>query len=376
MIDLEQTIKNAEKNNEEKKLTEEIKNLKNKIKNEAKQRSWFIGEWVLTLFFMIITFFIVGLPSLFEFGWDWSIYASKRFWTNYFMVQTASWFARVWILMLRTRRNEKFDDKYTKSSNEIQGFIDMDAKTPFINYNCRITNKERKIRAWKNKQILTILELSRKISAESIINTIKNIDNIDLEAFEFKSGLITKNKKGKPLKRKIRLIDKNKRTIKELLKTITSEYIETNFDNLKVKYNVESRSVLATGYAPKNENAELGVSYKKHKAKKFFEKTLPTFLFISAIMFLLVPLLGELSKDWNAWYQFITNSFLVFASASMMWLNADEIFTETDLRVLLAREDTLRRFSTNLEPKPVIVKKEPINEEKQDNQDIQIETQA
>lgn len=351
MVELREIVNKEQEKKEKNEIKKTYKELKEQVKKELRDKKFYIGEWVYTIFFMIITFFIVGLPSLFEFGWDWSIYESQEFWINYLTVQVASWFTRVWVLALKTRRNKELNTNYTKSSDTIQHLIDKDSETPFIDYNCMITNRERKIRVWKNKQILKILKVAKKGNVGGVLHTINNIENINIEEFLIKNDIRTHIKNKIRLKWKLWRLNKHQTKIRKLLKTITNEYINTNFDNLKVKYNKESRAVLTVGYAPKKEKEELGVSYKKHKGRKFLNETIPAFMMTSSIMFLIVPLVGQANYDsWNAWYKFITNCFIVFSSSIMMYWKADDIFKETDLRVLLARENTLKRFSNRLEP--------------------------
>ena len=347
---LKKIVEKQKKEEEQKNLVRQFEELKGKIKKEIKTRSWFIGEWLITIFFMILTFFIIGLPSLFKLGWDWSIYASEEFWIRYLTVQVAAWFSRVWILAVKTRRNKHLNPTWLNATESIQTFIDKDKKEPFINYNCDLTNRERKIRVFRNKQKLKILKLSIKYKVDNITNHLSSLSHITFKPFELKTSINTQKRNKKPKKRLLKRLKKVEYKMNALLKTLTIEYINANYDNLKVKYNRVSRSILTSGYSPKEEQNEQGYTYKTKSVKEFFNATLPTFLFMSAIMFLLVPLIGELSNDWNSWFTFITNVFLVFVSMGTMWLSADELFEKTNLRVLLERDDTLRAFSKKPQP--------------------------
>ena len=354
--DLNEILEKQIKYENEKNILNKYNEIKQDVIKEIKSRQKFIGEWLITIAFMLITLVIIGLPTLFTMGWDWSIYASSSFWINYFTVQFASWFSRVWILLVKTRQNKMLNVLWIKTGSSIQKYVEQDTNAPFINYNCEITNRERKIRVYKNKQKLKVLKLSMKYKIENILNTLENTLHSFTEPFKIKSGIITHKENKRVSKRLKRRLEKVEYRINQILQTLSDDYIKTNLDNIKVKYNKVSRTILTNGYAPSGDINEIGYSYKKKTTENFLQATLPMFLFVSAIMFLIVPLLGDMNKDWNSWYKFITNMFLVIASAGTMWYSADEIFNKTELRVLIERDDTLREFSKNPQPQ---IKVEP-----------------
>lgn len=354
--DLNAILEKQRKDENEKNILKKYNEIKQDVLDEFKSRQKFIGEWLITIAFMLITLVVIGLPTLFTMGWDWSIYASSEFWINYFTVQFASWFTRIWILMVKTRQNKMLNVSWLKTDKSIQDYVEQDISVPFINYNCEITNRKRKIRVYKNKQKLKILKLSIKYKIENILNTLENTSHSFTEPFKIKSGIITHNENKNVPKRLKKRLAKVEYRINQILQTLSEDYIKTNFDNIKVKYNKVSRTVLTNGYAPSGDINEIGYSYKKKTTENFLQATLPMFLFVSAIMFLIVPLLGDMNKDWNSWYKFITNVFLVLISAGTMYYTADELFNKTELRVLIERDDTLREFSKNPQPQ---IKVEP-----------------
>ena len=363
---LETIIKEQEQKEQKQEISKKYNELREKIRNEMKRSSRNVGQILITISFMLLTLVIVGLPTLFTMGWDWSIYASEEFWVNYLTVQLASWFTRVWILTIKNNRNKIQNSIWLKTTDSIQEFLEKDKVEPFINYNCEITNKNRKIRAYRNVKKMEILKLSMKYQVENILNRLERHTTVAKDPFKLKSSIIThkENKNENKLElfiyaRRKKKLKKVEAKINKLLELISDEYINSNLDNLKVKYNKESRSVLTTGFAPKSENAELGYSYKEKSLKEFLSATMPMFLFVSAIMFLIVPLLGDINNDWNSWYRFITNVFLVVVSAGTMWYTADDLFVKTKLRVLTERDDTLRTFSKNPQPQEVIVVEQP-----------------
>ena len=70
MVELREIVNKEQEKKEKTEIKKTYKELKEQVKKELRDKKFYIGEWVYTIFFMIITFFIVGLPSLFEFGWD------------------------------------------------------------------------------------------------------------------------------------------------------------------------------------------------------------------------------------------------------------------------------------------------------------------
>lgn len=363
---LETMVKEQEQQQKQKEVSKRYNELRENLRKELKRSSRNVGQILITISFMLLTLIIVGLPTLFTMGWDWSIYASKTFWLNYFTVQLASWFTRVWILTIKNDKNKLENSMWLKTTDSIQEFVEKDKVEPFINYNCEITNKNRKIRVYRNIKKMKILKLSMKYKVENILNRLERHTTTSVEPFKLKSSIITHNEIKKPNKAQLLIYAFRKKKLKKvevkinkLLELISDVYINSNLDNLKVKYNKESRSVLTTGFAPKSENAELGYSYKERSLKEFLSATMPMFLFVSAIMFLIVPLLGDINNDWNSWYKFITNVFLVVVSAGTMWYTADDLFVKTKLRVLVERDDTLRTFSKNPQPQEVVIVEQP-----------------
>lgn len=335
-------------------LVKRINETKKEILEQTKQNINVIWEVILTLIFALFTLVILGLTSLFDQGWDWKRFQSAEFWQNYFLIQSATWFSRVWILVIKNKINSRKNTEYIKSKNNIQTYIDKDFAKPFINENVTVADKNRKIRAWKNKQKLKILKISKKHRVENILNAIDLPLNLDEEAFLIKTRIKTQPNKENPLFvikwfywfRK-RHVEKVQYKLNALLRTIQDDYISKNLDNLKVKYNKITRSTVTSGHTPKRDRNDLGYSFKENTVSAFLNATLPTFLLVSVFMFLILPLTGQMNKDADSWYRFTINVFLVFISAGMMWYTADELFVRTKLRVIREREDTLKTFYNN-----------------------------
>ena len=69
------------------------------------------------------------------------------------------------------------------------------------------------------------------------------------------------------------------------------------------------------------------------------------FIFVSFIMFLIVPLFGSgLSKDLNAWGMFLTKVALVASSIFMVWIPIQENFKATEVKASGERSGTLNKY--------------------------------
>jgi hypothetical protein len=132
--------------------------------------------------------------------------------------------------------------------------------------------------------------------------------------------------------------------IDRLFELLTTEWIETNLDTIKIKYSKVSKSILVNGFTP-NQTVNDEANYKTESAKVFLSSTMPMFIFVSFIMFLIVPLFGSgLSKDLNAWGMFLTKVALVASSIFMVWINSRKLFRATEVKASGERSSTLNKY--------------------------------
>ena len=85
--------------------------------------------------------------------------------------------------------------------------------------------------------------------------------------------------------------------------------------------------------------------YKNNGAKAFINSTIPAFLFVSAFMFLIVPLTGDIDNSADAWFKFLTNFMLVLGSGGVMWYNSSDLFKKTSRKALSERVGTLNNYA-------------------------------
>ena len=145
------------------------------------------------------------------------------------------------------------------------------------------------------------------------------------------------------LRKKVKIRKINQK-INKYFGLLTNAWIENNLDTIKVKYSKVSKSILVNGFMP-NQTVNDEANYKTESAKVFFSQTMPMFIFVSFIMFLIVPLFGSgLSKDLNAWGMFLTKIALVASSIFMVWLNSKSMFRATEVKAIGERNTTINKY--------------------------------
>ena len=327
-------------NNDEKYMEEAFNKLEKKDmqipEEQANKLRGFVWEIILTVLFALMTLFILGIYELFSSGWDWSIYQSSEFWTRYGLLQGASWFARIWIYVIRIKHHERNDKTYLSLEDDLQQFVNADFETPFIETDANDDDYNRKKRAWINKQKVKLIKFANKYQITNIIPAVKDVndDKTIMHGFQLKSDKKMRNATEKRINHKITSI----------LKTIRDDWCEQNLEAVKVKYNRVSRTILTSGYVS-NRSGDNSPDYKRNGAKTFISSTVPAFLFVSAFMFLIVPLTGDIDKSADAWFKFITNFMMVLGSGAMMWYNSLELFKQTSLKAMFERVGTINGYA-------------------------------
>ena len=329
-------------------------------------KNYWVGEALNILVFAAVSLIPIGLLTLLDPQWSWAMYLSWLFWVDYLTIQGVSWYGRWWIFSTRTKYLLLTDTMYLKNENQIQTFVDKDHEEPFIDEYADEDNRERKTRAWRRKIKRKLIRLNNRWHINNMsehFKTTHNGVNIASTLFELKSDKIFLWSKRKGFKRIINgfviihnlLFTRRQRKlnnrINRLFGLITDEWIENNLDTIKVYYSKVSKSVLVNGFTPR-QTVNDEANYKTESAKVFLSETLPMFIFVSLIMFLIVPLFGSgLSKDLNAWGMFATKIALVASSVIMVWLNSRKMFKATEVKAIGERNGTLNKYWKKYEAK-------------------------
>ena len=322
-------------------------------------KGYWVGEMFNILVFAAVSLIPIGLLTLLDPQWDWTVYATWLFWVDYLTIQGVSWYGRWWIFSTRKKYLLLTDGLYLKNEEQIQTFVDKDHAEPFIEEYAEDDNRDRKIRAWRRKIKKKLIRLNNGYHINNMSPHFKDTNNgrnIVSKAFETKSDIRIR---WKPLKWLWYWnIDKLNQTINRLFGLLTDDWIENNLDTIKVRYSKVSKSVLVNGFTP-SQTVNDEVNYKTESARVFLASTMPMFIFVSFIMFLIVPLFGSgLSKDLNAWGMFLTKVALVASSIFMVWLNSKNMFKATEVKAIIERNSTLNKYSKSYDSK-----KKPLREE-------------
>ena len=300
-------------------------------------KNYWVGELFNILVFAVVSLVPIGLLTLLDPNWDWSMYLTSLFWIDYLTIQGVSWYGRWWIFSTRVRYLLLVDKTYLTNEKNIQTFVDKDFEEPFIEKYADEDNHDRKVRAWRRKIKTKLIRINNRWHINNMASHFKitqNGENIGLDAFSLKSDKKIWVWKQKRLNTKINV----------LFERLTNEWINNNLDTIKIKYSKVSKSILVNGFTP-NQTVNDEANYKTESAKVFLSSTMPMFIFVSFIMFLIVPLFGSgLSKDLNAWGMFLTKVALVASSIFMVWINSRKLFRATEVKASGERSGTLNKY--------------------------------
>lgn len=336
--------KEMEKVNNHKIVVDETKHKKLKLDDVGESKSddnplknYWVGELFNILVFAVVSLVPIGLLTLLDPNWDWSMYLTALFWIDYLTIQGVSWYGRWWIFSTRVRYLLLVDKAYLTNEKQIQEFVDKDFEEPFIETFADEDNHDRKVRAWRRKIKSKLIRLNNRWHINNMATYFKTTQNGEIstsQPFELKSD------------KKIRKWYKNRLNAKigRLFEKLTNEWLDNNLDTIKIRYSKVSKSILVNGFTP-NQTVNDEANYKTESAKVFLSSTMPMFIFVSFIMFLIVPLFGSgLSKDLNAWGMFLTKVALVASSIFMVWINSRKLFRATEVKASGERSSTLNKY--------------------------------
>ena len=358
--------KEMEKVNNHKIVVDETKHKKLKLDDVGESKSddnplknYWVGELFNILVFAVVSLVPIGLLTLLDPQWDWSMYATWLFWVDYLTIQGVSWYGRWWIFSTRVRYLLLVDKAYLTNEKQIQEFVDKDFEEPFIETFADEDNHDRKVRAWRRKIKSKLIRLNNRWHINNMATYFKITQNGEIstsQPFELKSDRLYLRGYKKGFRRifngftwirnwrvKITIIKINAK-VNTWFEKLTKEWLDNNLDTIKIRYSKVSKSILVNGFTP-NQTVNDEANYKTESAKVFLSSTMPMFIFVSFIMFLIVPLFGSgLSKDLNAWGMFLTKVALVASSIFMVWINSRKLFRATEVKASGERSSTLNKY--------------------------------
>lgn len=332
----EQILKEQEEQNKNKDVQGTLSKAKQDLKEKTKVSKEHLGD---ILYFSMFSLLIVGMLGIFELldaSYDKNMFASALFWADYGILQGSIWAVRVMVKKLGDRKEMRNNLVYITYQENIQDKVNIDKETPFIDKNAQLDDINRKVKAFRNKQKLRIINLGLKHKINNLFQYLKDIESIaidDLKPFELLSDKKLSDRKTNALNSKIN----------ELSRTLTNEWIAQNIDTQRVKYNKVSRAILTNGIVATSNNKE-GEDFKEHSTKEFFKNTLPSFILSLLFMLLILPLDGKFKSDAGAWFKLITKLGLVFFSGFMMWVDNPELFKRTKIKAISERSNKLNQY--------------------------------
>lgn len=307
--------------------------------------SKFFNELFNVLVFGAISLIPLGLITLLDPNWNWRMYATWLFWVDYLTIQVVSWYVRSWVFNNSMRKMMEISKVYHNQELNIQDFVDKDHVEPFIDKYAEDDDEQRKIRAFRRKIKLKLIKLNNKYHINNLSKHFKSTQNGIISAsqpFEMKSDIKYKTNLVNSLWAKKQ--DKINIKINSLFEKLTTEWVENNIDTIKVRYSRVSKSILVSGYTP-SQTVNDEANYKTESFKVFMKFTLPSFVFVSVIMFLLVPLIGSsVSNDVGVWGIFITKVLLVASGGVMIAINKRQLFKATHIKAISERNSTLNKY--------------------------------
>lgn len=296
-----------------------------------------LSEAFNILVFAIVSLVPIGLTTLFTPNWDWSTYATAMFWVDYLIIQAVSWYGRTWSFNTRVRHLKGTHTQYLQKKQNIQKYVDIDYTTPFIDESAIKDDRSRKIKTHKTSIKIKLIKIANKHRINNLSSELSlriNAENQVDTPFLMKSDKKYRVGKERALNHKIN----------GLFEKLSDEWILNNIDTVKVRYSEVSKTILTNGYSP-TQTVDNHNDYKTNAGRIFLSNTLPSFIFSSFVMFLVVPLLSSgIANTWGAWLTFLTKAGLVASSVVTIAIKSVPMFEATELKAISERENTLNNY--------------------------------
>lgn len=339
MNDFESKINSVgkEETNIVKKTFQKYDEAKMDIKGVIQDNRGAISDIVFLVISSLVILAILGLNELVNMNFDWSMYSDIAFWVDYVATQFAVWSIRVIVRVVADRKEMRENMQYLQADKSIQDYVDKDSKSPFIEEEAEIDRLNRKTIAFKNSVKRDLLKLSNKHQITNIIPYMNDVESgtNEIEVYNVSSDKLFRSENHK---------NKIENKLKLLVGKLSPKWLDANLQNQKVKFNDVSRTILVSGKVSKSNN-ELGANYKENNTTEFMKLTIPSFLLMASLSFLILPMFGSgLIKDGSAWFKLFVKIGMVGFSGLMMWFNNPELFRITKLKAIVERDNTLNIY--------------------------------
>jgi hypothetical protein len=299
----------------------------NRITEEA--LSW-AQKYLLNIVLTVLSLFMVGIQQFAEPQFDPYFFLRANFWYEYLPFVTAQWLILLSTISGNNKWLSEVDKTYLDLSDRIQNHANKNKETPYIHEGAKMESRERKVKAFKVKK-------GRELN--------KLIKSSGLSTFGATKDFLAGNDKLKPYilfpKTRRKLLRRKFNTIIEML---TDTYINSNIDEIKVKYVQVTESGLLNGFKSRGKD-----DYEPDFQEHTFNVVIGEFglgqLVMMVIGFIILSLdLVSKGADVSTWAMFLLKLFILFWVYTKATFRSKPIFKKTQVKALQERASMLDRI--------------------------------
>ena len=333
----------------EKSVAENIAEVYNELVDKQKMYSvktltWFY-KYMQQIIMVTFSFLLIGIQQFAEPQFNPYFFLQAKFWYEYLPFVTALWL----ILFATTSGSFKIymeiDLLYIQLKNEIQDHVNSDSKNPFIEIGCKIDDRERKKRTFKKKVSRELASKIKKYSIGTFDNLVKylKIDEVDEngeKAILSQQDILLLNGINVSKKKEKRV----KASLRALYDMLSDEYVEKVIDNIKIKYNQVTSSLLINGFSPRTKET-YEPNFKSNDQVEVISEFGVGQLVTMVMMFVILSL-DLMTKEATVatWVFFVLKMFQLTWTYLKASMRSKPIFERTFIKALQERENTLNGY--------------------------------
>ncbi|MCK9319359.1 hypothetical protein [Methanoculleus sp.] len=365
----------------EQKPIDKVENIYNQSVEVGKQVgektiTWF-SKYASQVFMVFMSLLLVGIQQFAEPQFDPYFFLRPKFWYDYIPFVTAQWLILFAVITGNNKWLAEVDVNFLRITKSIQEHVDKDKKTPYIFEGAKVMDRERKIRAFRNKISREIDNIIKKYKFGTFANMYAFLVEKEIKSKVKKTKVVGQDEEGKdiveeyeeiiwhevakvrPKLRGMKLQKEYelKQQINALLTKLTDEFISENIDHLKVKYSQVTESGLVNGFKP-SANKEYESDFQEHTTTAILNEFGIGQLVTMAIGFVMLSLdLIVKGVGINTWIFFVFKMFMLVWVYFKANFRSKFIFQKTNLKAVQERDSMLDRIER------MIIKKENNKEE-------------
>jgi hypothetical protein len=327
----------------------------NEYKEVSKETSRKVTTWFTKyleqIIALIFAFVLIGVQQFAEPHFDPYFFLRPKFWFEYLPYVTAIWVIIFAVLTGNNKWLVDVDVEYQKTYDAIQKHVDDDRTTPYIHEGATLEDEMRKTFAWKTKVSKRIEKLRKKYQIgstsalmqfvgykkRSIIKgengeneTVEEVFSGDDTIVAFKIKVL-QNARKRGLRKRLNY----------LLNLLDDNYIKENLENLNVKYDKVTASILTSGISPSSVKRNTS-NYQEKFGSTVFDEFGTGFLVFSLVSAFILSLdLIRKEVGMETWIFFAFKGFMLFTYYLRANARSKVIFKKTVVKALKERLETL-----------------------------------